>query len=245
MNNCTHQAWQIFPILSIHLDKNGIVGYSHSENEGLPLFILRQKGGNCMKVSVSKTISRCSPHIFCYSLIALFVLLIFTPCMAQGLNTNGPIVDNYQDLSRIAAAGSVPKALKSGFYLTNTDYSPSTALTACATGYHMASIWELMNISALTYHSAHPSAHNKADDGYGPPSHWYGWVRTGWDSSANSTAGSGNCLNWTSSSNTDYGVSVRLSNAWATPLGSIGPWEATSFTCDMVGPVWCVSDKKK
>jgi hypothetical protein len=140
------------------------------------------------------------------------------------------------------AAVVVPAPIKRGFYLTNTSYATNVPLTACAKGYHMASIWELLEVSTLNYHFKHPYAYTKADSGKGPPSFWYGWVRTGYDSSNNSTAGTGNCNNWSSVSGADYGVAVRLTNNWQTSLGAIGPWQATSFTCNYTGPVWCVSN---
>ncbi len=127
-------------------------------------------------------------------------------------------------------------------YLTNANYYPDQALTACASGYHMASFWEILDVSNLIYDYNHPAAHTKDDSGNGPPSYWYGWVRTGYSSSNSSTTGTGNCNNWSSRSNSDSGVSVRLSRTWETAPGDIGPWDATSFTCNYVGPVWCVGD---
>jgi hypothetical protein len=127
-------------------------------------------------------------------------------------------------------------------YLTKTNYATNQALAACASGYHMASLWELYDVSNLIYDYGHPAAYTKADSGHGPPSYWYGWARTGYDSSSSSTAGTGNCNNWSSISSTVYGVSVRLSRMWETAPGDIGPWDATSFTCNFTGPVWCVKD---
>jgi hypothetical protein len=128
------------------------------------------------------------------------------------------------------------------FYLTDSSYYADQALTACSAGYHMASLWEILDVSNLTYDYDHPAAHTKDDSGFGPPSNWYGWVRTGYSSSSSSTTGTGNCNNWTSRLNTAYGVSVRLSNAWETAPGDISTWDATSFTCVVVSPVWCIGD---
>jgi hypothetical protein len=140
------------------------------------------------------------------------------------------------------SAAFIPHTTGRHFYLTAANYSPSAALTACGSGYHMASLWEILDVSALTYDYQHPAAYTKADSGQGPPSFWYGWVRTGQDSSGSSVAGSGNCLNWSSSSGTNSGVSVRLSNNWETSPGDIFTWDATSFTCNFTGPIWCVGD---
>ena len=128
------------------------------------------------------------------------------------------------------------------FYLTDQNYSTNQALTACSAGYHMASLWEILNVTNLVYEYDNPAAYTKADSGYGPPSNWYGWVRTGYDSSGSSTTGRGNCLNWTTIDAANSGVSVRLSSFWETAPGDIFTWDATSFTCNIVGPVWCVRD---
>ena len=127
-------------------------------------------------------------------------------------------------------------------YLTHANFATNQVRTACASGYHTASLWELYDVSNLIYDYNHSAAHTKADSGYGPPSYWYGWVRTGWDSSSSSTTGTGNCNNWSTTSNSVYGVSARLSRTWETAPGDIGPWDATSFTCSFTGPVWCVKD---
>ena len=128
------------------------------------------------------------------------------------------------------------------YYLSNANYNGSQVLTACAVGYHLASFWEIQDTSNLTYDYNHPLAHTKQDSGFGPPSSWNGWVRTGFNSSSSNVAGSGNCLNWTSNADTDFGVLVRLTNTWETPPGEIGPWNATSFSCNTIGPVWCVGN---
>lgn len=128
------------------------------------------------------------------------------------------------------------------YYVTNFAGTGDKALTACAAGYHMASFWEIVDVSNLTYDYNHPSAVKKTDSGFGPPSFFYGWVRTGQDSSGVNSAGSGNCLNWTVGDAGNYGVAVRLTRTWETPPGEIGPWDATSFMCNTIGPVWCVKN---
>lgn len=126
------------------------------------------------------------------------------------------------------------------FYLTDTNYLPTEALNACSPGFHMASLWELIDVSNLVYAVNHPDAHTRPDSGQGPPSDWNGWVRTGGASSPSASAGVGNCSAWTSSSN--YGTSVKLGTDWPSTPTQIGPWIATAFDCNLVGPVWCVAD---
>jgi hypothetical protein len=154
---------------------------------------------------------------------------------AESVETN-PMLINDDNSITISGLGS------RHIYLTNANYATNHTLTACAVGYHMASLWEMLDISNMIYDNSHPAAYNKADSGYGAPSNWYGWVRTGFSSSNSITTGSGNCNTWTSISTGDYGVSVRLSNTWEAAPGDIVTWDATSFTCNYTGPVWCVGD---
>jgi len=140
--------------------------------------------------------------------------------------------------ANVAAGGSGTK-----YYLTDDNLASDAALTACAAGYHMASLWEIVDPSNLTYAFDHPDAHTKADDGEGPPSEWFGRVRTGASSSVADSAGSGNCAAWTSVDNADHGTFVRLTRAWEAPPGEIGGvWDAHSFSCNLPGPVWCTQD---
>jgi hypothetical protein len=152
--------------------------------------------------------------------------------------TIGTLDSNNLGTSSITYVGAGSKH----FYLTDLSYYADQALTACSAGYHMASLWEILDVSNLTYDYDHPAAHIKADSGFGPPSNWYGWVRTGYSSSSSGTTGTGNCNNWTSRLNTVYGVAVRLSNAWEAAPGDISTWDATPFSCVVTSPVWCVGD---
>lgn len=127
-------------------------------------------------------------------------------------------------------------------YITQAAYTGSQVLSACSSGFHPASFWEIMDVTNLVYDKNHPAAHTAGDSGYGPPSYWYGWVRTGEIGASPNTAGSGNCQNWTSSNAASYGAAVRLTRTWESPPAEIKPWDAVSFSCNTLGPVWCVGD---
>jgi len=139
--------------------------------------------------------------------------------------------------NRLTASGSSPNAQ---VYLTNFDRLGNNVLTACSTGYHMASMWEIADISNFTYNTNHPDAYSKADSGQGPPANWYGWVRTGYNSSTVNVAGQGNCANWTGT--TGYGTIVRLVNNWDVVPGALSSWETDTWGCSGTAPIWCVGD---
>jgi hypothetical protein len=100
------------------------------------------------------------------------------------------------------------------FYVTSENHPTDQVLTVCASGYHMASLWEILDVSNMVYAYNHPDARVRADSGQGPPSGWYGWVRTGWFAATSATAGQGNCNNWNSTSSDDSTVAVRLVTEW-------------------------------
>jgi hypothetical protein len=150
-----------------------------------------------------------------------------------------PAATGRSAMGALAAQGFV--TLRS-YYLTDAVYNADQALTACAGGYHMASIWELFDTANLAYAYSHPDAHTKDDSGQGPPAYWYGWVRTGWSSSGSDIAGIGNCQAWTSTASGEYGSIARLDQEWTATPTVVAPWDTRTFYCGGVSPVWCVED---
>jgi hypothetical protein len=132
---------------------------------------------------------------------------------------------------------------KPHYYVTNFNtLAGSVADVSCASGYHMASLWEILDPSQLTYASNLPVARTRADQGSGPPTDWWGWVRTGFDASVADQAGRANCSAWSSSGVGDFGTIVQLSDTWTAGAVAISPWQAQTWSCGGLVPVWCVSD---
>jgi hypothetical protein len=134
------------------------------------------------------------------------------------------------------------------YYVTQTNHNGAEAdgtdgngAGVCASGYHFASLWEILDPSNLKYDT--DLGLTVDDSGQGPPSysvHW-GWVRTGYYSSTSSTAGYGNCNVWTSSNNSHSGTCVCLPGDWQAGQG-IHVWEVTWAPCGFSFYVWCVED---
>jgi hypothetical protein len=126
------------------------------------------------------------------------------------------------------------------FYLTTSTSNGAAADAACVVGFHMASLGELFDTSALEYDTTRGRV--QADSGQGAPSSVFGWVRTGYVSSTGN-AGQGNCATWTSSSVNDSGSTVAPRSVWLTTvLNPTEPWEALSQSCNTPHPVWCLQD---
>ena len=79
-------------------------------------------------------------------------------------------------IAPVAYAG--PPARK--FYRTQTTFDGAHALTACVLGFHMASLWEIFNVSVLEYDTSLGATMD--DSGSGPPADVLGWIRTGFNS---------------------------------------------------------------
>ena len=143
-----------------------------------------------------------------------------------------------------AAVGETSPAQSSGmreFYLTQYRFHDGNdALTACAEGYHFASLWELVDPSNLRYNTS--LGYTRADSGQGPPAAG-GWVRTGYQSSTNQTfPGRGNCAVWTSDATLDYGTTILLPFDWTLGVQDMGVWDVTVNSCHSQIPVWCIED---
>jgi hypothetical protein len=126
------------------------------------------------------------------------------------------------------------------FYVTQTNHDGSQALSACASGYHMASLWEILDTSNLRYDTQ--LGLTRADSGSGPPTA-FGWIRTGHVAAITDFAGFGNCNAYTSADSSHRGTIVTLSPVeWNSPARVVSPWDAASFECNLPLRVWCVQD---
>jgi len=136
-------------------------------------------------------------------------------------------------------ASSWAESFPGRYYLTRNNHYGDEAPTACADGYHMASLWEIIDTSNLIYDTNLRKI--AADSGNGPPagswaSGFYGCVRTGGTADGSLTPGKGNCQAWTINSGLDFGTLVGLPNDW-TASTEIGIWKAATYECNITFPV--------
>jgi hypothetical protein len=139
-----------------------------------------------------------------------------------------------------ASSPQAPLAASIGareYYLTASTYSSTSATTACDSGYHMASLWEILNPSGLEYNTTLGTT--RADSGSGPPS-FLGWARTGYSSNNDGSAGQANCSAW--STTAGNGTAVRLPQIWDTDLEDMHVWQVQLTACTSVARVWCIED---
>jgi hypothetical protein len=128
------------------------------------------------------------------------------------------------------------------YYLTKFVNNGGGADTACADGYHMASLWEILDPSNLEYNT--DLGYLRDDSGSGPPSYKNGWVRTGYQAVSDDTniSGRANCDAWTSSAGDVYGTLAWLPRDWAASETELHVWVTGWHFCDSVAEVWCVED---
>jgi hypothetical protein len=142
-----------------------------------------------------------------------------------------------------AAAGQEASPAQSNgmrqFYLTRF-HDGNDALTACAEGYHFASLWELADPSNLKYNTS--LSYVRPDSGQGPPQQ-PGWVRTGYTADASDTPGRGNCAAWTSDQDSDHGTTALLPSDWTGGEQDMDVWQVyATNTCNIQSGVWCIED---
>ena len=158
------------------------------------------------------------------AIIALVVLVI----SASAVSMFTPLVGQGQGNGQNA---KTPRK----FYLTPTEHDGSQALSACAAGYHMASLWEIHEPSNLRYDTDLGATLD--DSGFGPPA-LPGLVRTGGD--AIFTFGRPNCRAWTRNSANDSGTIANLNFDLPT---EVSPWRVSSSVCST--PHSCASGLKR
>jgi hypothetical protein len=128
---------------------------------------------------------------------------------------------------------------KTKYYLTPGTFQGNAALTACDTGFRMASLWEIRDTTNLQYDRSR--GHTLGDSGSGPPTEEWGWIRTGNRSASYGGGGVSNCLAWTTNApSPSYGTIAHLAGEWYMPTLPISPWAANEITCDTAVRVWCV-----
>jgi hypothetical protein len=183
-------------------------------------------------------------------LIAALLVVVCVGYLALGQKevSAGPAVPEASEASMASSSG-----LRK-FYRTMNSYTPTRASTACASGYHFASIWELLDPSNLEYAGEHPDAWVGIgwDMGEGPftgsgtgafAAGKHGWIRTGYDADATSgVPGQANCNNWvTSQDPNDYGTTAGLSWKWGV-AEDFSVWDLGTSECKYATGVWCVED---
>ena len=138
----------------------------------------------------------------------------------------------------VTAEAGKKKARK--FYLSQERVTATQVLTACDEHYHMASIWEILDVSSLRYNTELGVTH--ADSGEGPPvggEESIGWIRTGFFGLNANVPGS-NCVAWTTEQTGVLGTVVSL--GWGTEAQRLSPWSTGVAPCTDQFSVWCVED---
>jgi len=134
------------------------------------------------------------------------------------------------------------------FYLTKLSVHANQARTACADGYHFASIWEIADPSSLKYNTSLGASGQ--DSGGGPPTRIgsllfataRGWARTGYSFSTTGIAGQANCGTWLTDNEFYWGTAANLPINWTGSEEDIGLWNVEVRKCNAMLRVWCVQD---
>lgn len=146
--------------------------------------------------------------------------------------------------AEVETTGETSLAASTGmrqFYLTEDGYHGGIAKTACAEGYHMASLWEIADPSNLEYNTT--LGYALTDSGEGPPADEVGgWVRTGYVGDVSETIGRANCDGWTVWGADRHGTTAALPTHWTTGLQDLGVWVLELHECPSGRRVWCIED---
>jgi hypothetical protein len=166
-------------------------------------------------------------------LMALLVLALLTAAFL------GYLAWGHEEVT--ASSPQAPAAVTADmrqYYLTKAAYTGNepTGAGVCASGYHFASLWEILDPSNLEYNA--DLGWTRDDSGAGPPT-YDGWVRTGYSSNNSTTAGQANCSVWSTTSG--YGTTARMTSDW-TGTKHMHVWFVHTNGCSYTRYVWCVED---
>jgi len=136
------------------------------------------------------------------------------------------------------------------FYLSQTAAANGGAASAsCSAGFHIASIWEIHDPSALFYDVAHGAT--SLGSGQGVPAQAsgslandnVGWALTGIDDTTTlPNAGLINCHAYTTGSASARGTILRINGDLSAASPQVPPWTANTAGCNEPWKVWCVED---
>ena len=137
------------------------------------------------------------------------------------------------------------------YYLTKNSFEGGDAITACDSGFHMASISEIeiQDSSNLQYVNRSTTVYDSLvdDQGLGSPSGHMGWVRSGVSSDEfpDPFSRSDDCNLWTVRSRAFSGSTAQLLSTWDVLDTCPVPckrWIPSTSTCESYVRVWCVED---
>ncbi len=132
------------------------------------------------------------------------------------------------------------------YYLTKNSFTGGDAITACDSGFHMASLFEIRDPSNLQYANRSAAAYDSLVDGQrlGPPSNHMGWVLSGGYPPSGFEY---DCGDFRDNRDNRSGTTLSL-NDWfeagmeqtASTLNIL--WQVARMSCSQPEPVWCVED---
>ncbi len=103
------------------------------------------------------------------ALAAIALVLLLGAAFQSSNSVPGQLKDIQSQLSGLEAQiASLANKGPRKFYLTKTLHTGAQALSACATGYHMASLWEIHDPTNLRYNTELGFT-SGSDSGFGPP----------------------------------------------------------------------------
>lgn len=183
-------------------------------------------------------------------------MALFLERAMRGTDTwevNADVLDGLDSTEFVTEASLSWQSFHRRYYLSTATATGLHATEACLAGFHMASLFEILDPTVLRY--AHgPSALSSPDAGQGPPAAFSGWIRTGWFQASTDPAPSGqpNCNAWASETASHWGTLVSLTDVFDRYTGDdggpddnvlrLGPWIGSVSTCEIARRVWCVED---
>lgn len=155
-------------------------------------------------------------------------------------NAAGDLAGGHASGGNICADGSCSSDGRRRYYLTPATYDGANADAACASGFHMATIYELSEPGGLHYDRTRGFVYGAST----PPTGVFGWSGSGQPPYSSDLPGLGDCDGFGTVAPGKSGTVLRLPINWdpANQQGAPWKWSAEPRACATPQRVWCVED---
>lgn len=155
-------------------------------------------------------------------------------------NAGGDLSGGHASGGNVCGDGSCSTDGRRRYYLTTAQYDGANADTACPTGFHIATLYELSEPGTLHYDRTRGFVYAAS----APPTGVVGWSGSGQPPYSSDLPGLGDCDGFGTVAPGKAGTVLRLPINWdsANQQGAPWKWIAEPRACAAPQRVWCVED---
>lgn len=155
-------------------------------------------------------------------------------------NAGGDLSGGHASGGNVCGDGSCSTDGRRRYYLTTAQYDGANADTACPTGFHIATLYELSEPGTLHYDRTRGFLYGAG----APPTGVFGWSGSGQPPYSSLFPGAGDCDGFSTIAAGKSGTVIFLPLIWDSASQQATPWKWNTQLrdCAQSHRVWCVED---